>query len=363
MKRIKNAKGITLIALVITIIVLLILAAITLSTLAGRRGIIRQAQNAETEHNRATALEDITIVTYQSLDNKGYTDTAKLEQGLNDIGATIKSKTETKWTVSLNEYEFEIDIEEGNVKDIGKEELVDKRLITKWNVAAGETIDIKVCVYWTGVTNVNFTIDWGDGTVEDITKENIILDEWGEAWISHTYAEAGEKNVIIDGTCEVFYVGGMTSIISVENWGETGLKTIDFGLCENLTTIASPSKNTFANIHEEGFEWAFECTGLQTIPEDLFSGCSNVTSFRETFLGCYNLTSIPPTLFNDCINATFEWTFKDCINLEGDPIELWGEHWLCTSETSGGVACYYNCTKLNRYENIPKHWKEHPVSV
>ncbi len=115
MKRIKNAKGITLIALVITIIVLLILAAITLSTLAGRRGIITQAQNAEKEHTKAAALEDITIVTYQSPDNKGYTDTVKLEQGLKDIGATIKSKTETKWTVELNGYEFEIDIEEGDV--------------------------------------------------------------------------------------------------------------------------------------------------------------------------------------------------------------------------------------------------------
>ena len=117
MKRIKNAKGITLIALVITIIVLLILAAITLSTLAGRRGIIRQAQNAETEHNRASAREDITLITYQSLDNKGNTDTTKLEQGLNDIGATIKNRTETTWTVSLNGFEFDIEIEEGDVID------------------------------------------------------------------------------------------------------------------------------------------------------------------------------------------------------------------------------------------------------
>ena len=117
MKKIKNAKGITLIALIITIIVLLILAAITLSTLAGRRGIINQAQNAEKEHTKAAALEDITLVTYQSLDNKGNTDTTKLEQGLNDIGATILEKTETMWIVELNGYTFEVDIEEGDVKE------------------------------------------------------------------------------------------------------------------------------------------------------------------------------------------------------------------------------------------------------
>ena len=115
MKKLRNAKGITLIALIITIIVLLILAGITLSTLAGRRGIINQAQNAEKEHTKAAALEDITLVTYQSLDNKGNTDTTKLEQGLNDIGATIKSKTENKWTVEQNGYEFEINIETRDV--------------------------------------------------------------------------------------------------------------------------------------------------------------------------------------------------------------------------------------------------------
>ena len=117
MKRLKNAKGITLIALVITIIVLLILAGITLSTLAGRRGIIRQAQNAETEHNKEASREDIILVTFQSLDNNGNTDTTKLEQGLTDIGATITEKGTDKWTVELNGYAFEIELEEGDVTD------------------------------------------------------------------------------------------------------------------------------------------------------------------------------------------------------------------------------------------------------
>ena len=117
MKKLKNARGITLIALVITIIVLLILAGITLSTLTGREGLINQAQNAGKEHSKESAREDIILVTYQSLDNKGYTDTAKLEQGLNDIGATIIEKGEELWKVEHKEYEFVIDIEEGDVSE------------------------------------------------------------------------------------------------------------------------------------------------------------------------------------------------------------------------------------------------------
>ena len=44
MKKTNSSKGITLIALVITIIVLLILAGVTIVTLIGNDGILRQAQ-------------------------------------------------------------------------------------------------------------------------------------------------------------------------------------------------------------------------------------------------------------------------------------------------------------------------------
>ena len=57
MKKIRNAKGITLIALVITIIILLILAGITLNILLGEGGIIQQAEQARDEWERAEIEE------------------------------------------------------------------------------------------------------------------------------------------------------------------------------------------------------------------------------------------------------------------------------------------------------------------
>ena len=57
MKRLKNAKGITLIALVITIIILLILAGITLNVLWGEGGIINQAEQARDEWSEAEIKE------------------------------------------------------------------------------------------------------------------------------------------------------------------------------------------------------------------------------------------------------------------------------------------------------------------
>ena len=46
-KRIGNARGITLIALVITIIVLLILAGVTIAALSGDNGILTKAKEAK----------------------------------------------------------------------------------------------------------------------------------------------------------------------------------------------------------------------------------------------------------------------------------------------------------------------------
>ena len=55
----KKQGGITLIALVITIIILLILAGVTLSTVLGNNGIVKQAQKAVENHRDSVAREDV----------------------------------------------------------------------------------------------------------------------------------------------------------------------------------------------------------------------------------------------------------------------------------------------------------------
>ena len=67
----KNAKGITLIALVITIIVLLILVGVTIATLTGDNGILNQAGKAKEQTEKADIIEraKIEIVGVQSENN------------------------------------------------------------------------------------------------------------------------------------------------------------------------------------------------------------------------------------------------------------------------------------------------------
>ena len=59
--KLKQVKGITLIALVITIIVLLILAGVSIAMLTGQNGILTQANNAKVEQSHGAVREGIAL--------------------------------------------------------------------------------------------------------------------------------------------------------------------------------------------------------------------------------------------------------------------------------------------------------------
>ena len=62
LKRIKQERAITLIALVITIIVILILAGISIVTLTGENGIINKASIAKEESKKAEYKEELELI-------------------------------------------------------------------------------------------------------------------------------------------------------------------------------------------------------------------------------------------------------------------------------------------------------------
>ena len=82
----RNARGITLIALVITIIVLLILAGVTIAALSGDNGILKRATEAKKGTNQST-VEEITKLSINGLitDNLGDTSTITPEVLANRI--------------------------------------------------------------------------------------------------------------------------------------------------------------------------------------------------------------------------------------------------------------------------------------
>ena len=81
----KNAKGITLIALVITIIVLLILAGVTIATLTGDNGILNQAGKAKDKTTEAESIERVQVEVAGSYGIDGTIDKEQLNKNLKNI--------------------------------------------------------------------------------------------------------------------------------------------------------------------------------------------------------------------------------------------------------------------------------------
>ena len=89
-----------------------------------------------------------------------------------------------------------------------------------WKISAdGETITLPLV----NGHNYNFTVDWGDGSpISEITEHN-------DPDRIHTYATAGDYNLVIEGTLEAWSfnnAGDKDKILSVENFGDLGYKNL-----------------------------------------------------------------------------------------------------------------------------------------
>ena len=110
----KNAKGITLIALVITIIVLLILAGVTIATLTGDNGILGKANDAKTQTEQAKEDENLKIAIAGSYGTDGKLNLKDLKDNLTNQKISYTDSDEFPLEVTVNGEEKKIDAN-GNV--------------------------------------------------------------------------------------------------------------------------------------------------------------------------------------------------------------------------------------------------------
>ena len=96
-QKLKENKGITLIALVITIIVLLILAGVSIAMLTGNNGILTQAQNAKNRTEEAQVEEENRLNEYNNIINNyvngGTTETPTTGSTLGTVTGNEESNT------------------------------------------------------------------------------------------------------------------------------------------------------------------------------------------------------------------------------------------------------------------------------
>ena len=112
-QKLKESKGITLIALVITIIVLLILAGVTIATLTGDNGILKKAGDAKTQTEQAKEDENLKIAIAGSYGTDGKLNLKDLKDNLKNQGILTNS-SEFPLEVTVNGEKKKIDAN-GNI--------------------------------------------------------------------------------------------------------------------------------------------------------------------------------------------------------------------------------------------------------
>lgn len=194
-------------------------------------------------------------------------------------------------------------------------------------------------VYLPITGDVNCTVDWGDGTIEEVKSE----------YPSHVYNSVGFHTASVTGNVTEINSAKLPSfsyqyITGVAQWGKTGIKSMyrAFYGCLNLRFIAGDTERAFADVttFEEAF---YGCERLQTLPESLFSYATKATMFYGTFQGCALIPQIPEKLFENTLLAdNFRYTFYGCTAVKTIPGKLFSN---CTKATSF-YGTFYNCTGL-----------------
>ena len=130
-KNIRNNKGITMVALVVTIIILLILAGITLASLTGEKGIIKEARTAKELAEKAALEEQVELAIIkaeQKHRNPGIDDVIEEIKNnkvisnadqVNKENGTIRTDAGYEITGKLDDYIGKISVGEGNTTEGG----------------------------------------------------------------------------------------------------------------------------------------------------------------------------------------------------------------------------------------------------
>ena len=113
-QKLKESKGITLIALVITIIVLLILAGVTIATLTGDNGILTKAGDAKTQTEQAKEDENLKIAIAGSYGTDGKLNLKDLKDNLENQKISYTDSDKFPLEVTVNGEKKKIDAN-GNV--------------------------------------------------------------------------------------------------------------------------------------------------------------------------------------------------------------------------------------------------------
>ena len=244
----KNARGITLLALVITIIVLLILAGVTINALSGENGIITKSKEAKIKTEKSRTIEKINLAILTAMTKgDGDIDNATLREELEKEGLTVKTEgNNLPWDVSDGKYIYRIN-EDYTVEEVEGINLSKKEI----KLASGENETITATLT-EGTTG---KITWESSAPDIVKVENGKITAVGESGTATITAKV--EGTEYQATCTVRIIQKITTITAgnIEmNIGDTQkinvTTTPTEGLIEDLEyTSGSP---TIATVGADG---------------------------------------------------------------------------------------------------------------
>ena len=180
-QKLKESKGITLIALVITIIALLILAGVTIATLTGDNGILKKAGDAKTQTEQAKEDENLKIAIAGSYGTDGKLNLKDLKDNLTNQGIDYdKNNTGFPLEVIVNGEKKKIDANGNIIESI--QSLKTKGTVFKDTTTLEDTYGNQVTIpKGFKIANDSATDVTGGIVIEDATYTNTIGSQF--VWI------------------------------------------------------------------------------------------------------------------------------------------------------------------------------------
>lgn len=334
MKKFKEESGRMLEHNMIIFIVVFILTAVLLTVLLGDDGLIAQYKQGRLDIQILKTIEESEI--YQGIKNFFFKDK---EEGKDEVELG-DNKPQSEFQIIDQSLVNSLEDDSNNI-DL-------QTMILEYNIISGDTItlplpDVFVTDQLGTLANAdyNLKVDWGDGETAEIISGNDINK-------SHFYSRTGTYEIKLTGTasCIGSYEGNfnniidMTRLTKVKQWGTLGIKSLYLANAENLTQIATPTRNSFVNLRSVNLS---ENRKLEQIPELLFANATKVEDFTNGFYGCESLKEIPNNLFRNCPEVqSYEGAFGECIELESVPEKLF----INASKVKNFDKTFFMCTRL-----------------
>ena len=203
----RNARGITLIALVITIIVLLILAGVTIAALSGDNGILKRATQAKTKTGKENAEEQIKLaIMTATTEGLGVPDKAVLRSELTKAGFVVKTDgDDLPWEVVSGKNIFTIN-EDYTIDTISGIGLSKKEV----KMLKGQTETITATL----TEGVSGTITWESSNTNVATVANGTITATGTS--GEAIITAKVDGTEYEATCKVIIIQKVTAITATD---------------------------------------------------------------------------------------------------------------------------------------------------